>query len=170
MNIAKSLNRITLEEFEEMEKDEHMNYELIDGVPLMSPSQSREHQTIGSKIVRLTGNALEDTQCDVVYEYDIKFENDIFKPDIMIFCSKDVEIPEIIFEILSPSTRQRDLLVKLVKYHEMGIKEYWIVDPKSKTVTVHDFIGSTAETYIAGETIRSKTCVEIIIAVNSIFS
>ena len=73
------------------------------------------------------------------------------------------------FEILSPSTRQRDLRVKVVKYEEMGVKEYWIIDPKVKTVTVHDFVNDTAETYGVHDTIKSLAHPEISIAVETLF-
>ena len=42
-------------------------------------------------------------------------------------------------EILSPSTRSRDQLLKLHKYHNAGVREYWIVDPKFRRITVHCF-------------------------------
>ena len=46
MNVAKPLTSVTLEEFEQMEKTAHINYELIDGIVLMAPGPSREHQKI----------------------------------------------------------------------------------------------------------------------------
>lgn len=170
MTIAKPLNRITLEEFEKMEKDERLCYEFIDGIILMSPSPSYEHQKIGTRIVADLVQLLSKASCDVLYEYDVKFKEDVYRPDISVFCNNDRNIPAIVIEILSPSTRQRDLLIKPMKYQAMGVKEYWIADPKSKTITVHDFIFETSETYIAGETIQSQTYVEIVITVNSIFS
>ena len=50
MNAAKPFNPVTLEEFEQMEKTHHVNYELIDGVVLMAPSPSREHQKIAGNL------------------------------------------------------------------------------------------------------------------------
>ena len=47
--------------------------------------------------------------------------------------------PDLVVEILSPSTRSKDMLLKLYKYHNAGVREYWIVDPKNKTVIVHYF-------------------------------
>lgn len=168
---AKDLQRMSLEEFEAMEKDERLNYELIDGIVMMSPSPNFEHQAISSNLVIALGIILRETTCKVLFEYDIKFQGDIFKPDIIVFCRNQDEMPpEIIAEILSPSTRQRDLLVKLVKYQAMGIKEYWIVDPKMKSITVHDFINQSAETYGIGETIYSKAIPKIVIAVADIFA
>ena len=93
----------------------------------------------------------------------------MLKPDLMVFCNRDDKIPEIVFEILSPSTRHRDLGIKLVKYEQMGVKEYWIIDPKTKSITVHDFINQHAETYIIGETTRSFIRPELEFVVASIF-
>lgn len=169
MNVVKKLKHTTLEEFAAMEKDERFNYELIDGVVMMSPSPSREHQIIS---FRLQGNlflALKNTACQGACEYDIKCGEAIFKPDVMVFCNPDVELPEIIFEIISPSSKYRDLVIKVAKYEEADIKEYWIIDPKIKTVTVHDFVNQTTEIYGINDTIQSKAIPEIIIAVADIF-
>ena len=47
--------------------------------------------------------------------------------------------PDLVIEILSPSSRSKDQLLKLYKYSNAGVREYWIVDPKYKIVTVHRF-------------------------------
>lgn len=170
MTEVKKISPVTLKEFEEMEKDERLRYEFIDGIILMSPSPSYEHQKISSIIARFIGNMLGDINCDVIIEYDIKHQNDVMRPDVSIFCNNNKDIPAIIFEVLSPSTRQRDLLVKPLKYQKMGVQEYWIIDPKSKTIIVHDFIFETAEIYSIGETIRSCNRPEIVVKVADIFA
>ena len=70
----------------------------------------------------------------------------MFEPDIFITCdeSKITEeyydgAPELTVEILSPSTRRKDFLVKTLSYQRAGVREYWIVDPEQRTVTVHFF-------------------------------
>ena len=47
--------------------------------------------------------------------------------------------PDLAVEILSPSTRSKDMILKLYKYQNAGVREYWVVDPKTRTVTVHFF-------------------------------
>ena len=169
MNVAKPLDRITLAEFETMEKENHLNYELIDGIVLMSPSPSREHQKIAGNLYFSLRAQLESSRCDSLYEMDVKFAGNVYKPDMMVFCDEEAELPEIIFEILSPSTRHTDLRIKVVKYEEMGVKEYWIIDPKVKTVTVHDFANNTAETYGIDDTIDSMAQPDLHIPVAKIF-
>ncbi len=68
------------------------------------------------------------------------------EPDIMIICNRDLirersyyGAPDFVVEILSPSTRGRDTRLKLRKYRNAGVREYWIVDPDNKVVTVYDF-------------------------------
>lgn len=170
MNMAQEIDSVTPEEFEAMEKDERFNYELIDGMVMMSPSPSRAHQVIGNKLLFQLNLRLINTPCQPLYEYDININDNIFKPDLMVFCDENADLPEIVFEILSPSTRYQDLTIKTLKYEEAGIEEYWIIDPKVKTVTVHDYINQTAETYAVGDTIHSKARPEIIIAVADIFN
>ena len=104
------------------------------------------------------------------YELDVISNGCVFKPDLLVFCDEAAELPEIIFEILSPSTRHRDLRIKLVKYELMGVKEYWIVDPKSKTITIHDFINNTAEIYLINDIAKSLAQPEIQIALAEIFA
>ncbi len=170
MNVSRPTEPVTPEEFEAMDKDERLTYELIDGVVMMSPSPSREHQTISIKLSHKLMLNLANTDCQPLYEYDIKFDGNIFKPDVMVFCHDNDDLPEIIFEILSPSTRQKDILVKPIRYQAMGVKEYWIIDPKVKIIIVHDFINQTAESYGLGDTIQSKARPEISITVADIFA
>ena len=71
----------------------------------------------------------------------------IFQPDIYVICDytmigKDGFIkgaPPFVIEILSPSTRSKDLLLKAYKYHAAGVQEYWIVDPENRQVTVYNY-------------------------------
>lgn len=129
MNMAEKLN-MSLDDFLQMEKDERFNYELIDEIVYMAPSPSREHQMISCEITGQFYTTLKRIGCRPAVELDILWNGNVLKPDLMIFCNKEDEIPEIVFEILSPSTRYKDLTIKLRKYEEMGVKEYWIVDPK----------------------------------------
>lgn len=80
---------------------------------------------------------------------DVRLDRDNYtmvQPDLLVFCH-DYDIhavryegaPDLVVEILSPSTRSKDMVLKLYKYHNAGVREYWIVDPRFRTVTVHCF-------------------------------
>ena len=166
---AENLQRATLEEFEAMEKDARFNYELIDGIVLMAPSPSAEHQDVGGNIYYHSKSRLRQSGCKPYYELDVKTNGEVYKPDILIRCKDDPELPKVVFEIISPSSRYDDLMVKLVKYGQIGISEYWIVDLKQKSVTVHDYVNHTAETYLLGDTIRSQAVPELVLSVTEIF-
>ena len=169
MNLAKPIKYCTPEEFEILEKEAGFNYELIGGIVLMSPSPSRLHQEISGNLHFALRNQLIAIKYLPLYGMAIKSKENVFRPDMMVFCDSVAEIPEIIFEILSPSSRQTDLRVKLVKYEEMGIKEYWIIDPKTKSVIVHDFLNNTAEIYDINDTVSSAIISQINIPVKIIF-
>ena len=68
------------------------------------------------------------------------------EPDVIVVCNRDKIIrrcvygaPDFIVEVLSPSTKKKDLTIKLNKYTEAGVKEYWLVDPDAKRVMVYRF-------------------------------
>ncbi len=136
------------------------NWELIGGKAYaMAPSPFREHQEISLKIVRKIADYLEGKPCKVYYEWDVILsDEDIFKPDIIVVCDKNKitrrgvkGAPDFVIEILSPSTAKRDKTLKLEKYKEYGVKEYWIVDVYNKLITVNHFEKNEKKEYFAEE-------------------
>ena len=70
----------------------------------------------------------------------------MIQPDLMIVCNKDiitekrlVGAPDFIVEVLSPSTRRKDLFEKLHKYKDAGVREFWAIDPDKELVMVFSF-------------------------------
>ena len=68
------------------------------------------------------------------------------QPDVLIICDpKKIQrfgifgAPDFVLEVLSPSTRKKDLTLKLNKYIEAGVREYWVIDPEKKILIVYDF-------------------------------
>lgn len=160
---------ITPEHFLEMEKDEHAKYELIDGIICMSPSPSFEHQKVASKFLFLLIGFFSEYGCTVIHELDIRVGQDIFRPDVMVFCDNNLELPEIVIEVLSPSTAKRDLGIKVAKYEQAEIKEYWIVDLKSHTVTVHDYVNAVSAILTADEFLTTTLYPELKIEIAKLF-
>ena len=127
--------------------------ELIDGVFYDMAAPSAIHQLVLGQLFRLFSDCVDqhDMPCTVmIAPFDVRLDRDNYtmvQPDLMIIC-KTIGIsgmdylegpPDLTVEILSPSTRSKDMLLKLYKYEKAGVREYWIVDPKNRTVTVHSF-------------------------------
>jgi len=120
-------------------------WELINGVPYaMSPSAVRRHQEISGNIsFELSKTLGKNALCRPLFGLDWKIaEETVVCPDNLVVCGKDIgdkfltKAPEIIFEILSPSTSTKDKGLKFHLYQEQGVKYYCLVDPLSEKVEV----------------------------------
>lgn len=176
MQYAQKLEPMTLEEFEALEKDEHLGYELIDGILMMSPRPAVFHQRISFKLAKAMDGFLAASSCEVLPEIQIKIDQAHFIPDLSIICDDNIpdkafydKAPLIVLEILSPFNARWDLIYKLNLYESLGISEYWIIDPKTKTITIHYFFSQTAETFGLGDTAISLIRPEIQIPLITIF-
>ncbi len=139
----------TVEDYFDTPEDAHM--ELIDGQFYDMAPPNRMHQDISGYLYRKIGNYIE-TKGGSCRVYPAPFgvqlsenENTIVEPDISVICDPNkltdrgcVGAPDWIIEIVSPSDPAHDYITKLKKYLSAGVREYWIVDPASKTVTVYD--------------------------------
>lgn len=129
-------------------------YELIDGELRAMTSPSPRHQEISGELLRQLANFLEGKKCRVYpAPFDVRlFEQEgdapedittVVQPDLLVVCDPSKiddhgckGAPDLIIEILSPSTQRHDRLVKLNLYQRAGVKEYWIVSPESQTAEV----------------------------------
>ncbi len=134
--------------------DEQDRIELIYGDPVMMAPPTRVHQKAVSEFNRQLGNNLDGKKCEVYpspfavrpLECDGDCPENVdtmVEPDITVVCdpSKLDDIgckgaPDLVMEILSPSTSRHDRFVKFNLYQRAGIREYWIVDPTDKSVQV----------------------------------
>ena len=142
--------KYTLEDYYALPDERRV--ELIDGVFYDMSAPTIEHQTILGDMHLLFRECADQhgMPCHVLLSpLDVRLDKDDYtmvQPDLVVFCH-DYDIhdryyegaPDLLVEILSPSTRSKDLLLKLNKYSNAGVREYWIVDPKYRTVTVHYF-------------------------------
>jgi Uma2 family endonuclease len=121
-------------------------WELINGIPYaMSPAPIMFHQRINANITSELKVQLKNCpSCKVYYFIDFKIGDDIvLQPDASVVCEPFVEAsfltkaPEIVFEILSPSTKQKDLHAKYDIYEKAGVKYYVIVDPVKRQCFVY---------------------------------
>jgi len=177
MNVAKPLKHYTLEEFEQMTKEEHITYELIDGLVMMSPRPAAKHQKVSMRLASAFLNQLKNTNCDVIQEFDLMLEHQIFVPDLMITCGDKFEgnryekAPLIIIEIVSPTSMSRDYVVKRNKYEQLEIQEYWIVSPEEECIDVLCFTDSSHTNYCVKDNplLTSCTLPELTVDLTGIF-
>ena len=144
--------------------------ELVEGVPVLMAPPSRIHQEIVAELTRQLGNYLDGKTCRA---YPAPFAVRLFEqagdrpedvdtmvePDVSIVCDPGKlddmgckGAPDMVAEVLSPSTQRHDRLVKYNLYQRAGVREYWIIDPENRTVQVSVLDGGRyrlAEVYTA---------------------
>ncbi|WP_300363027.1 Uma2 family endonuclease [Hydrogenimonas sp.] len=136
-----------IEDYEQWEGD----WELIDGMPYaMSPAPVTEHQYIGSMIVGILNEKLEECEaCYAVAEAEWRAREDtVFRPDVMVVCSREMERyntkrPEMIFEVVSPATAKRDEHYKFDYYEAEGVPWYTIVYPSLLIAKIYRNVDGT---------------------------
>jgi Uma2 family endonuclease len=171
--------------------DDH-RYELIDGVVyIMAPSPLRSHQKISGAIHNQLYNYLLNRKCEVyAAPFDIRLpdeeedDNDIktvIQPDLAVICDLNKldkygckGAPDIIVEIVSPSSEDRDRKVKRDLYEKHGVIEYWIFDDSKKTVEVY-LLNSNghydkSDLYTANDKLSSTIFVDLEIDLKEIFN
>ncbi|MCL1790888.1 MAG: Uma2 family endonuclease [Peptococcaceae bacterium] len=130
--------------------DDKERWELIEGAPYnMSPAPSRFHQKISSNLHRQLANFLHDKSCEVYpAPFDVRLnaegaDDTVVQPDLVVICDRAklddhgcVGVPDMVVEITSPSTARHDRFIKFQMYRKAGVREFWIVDPETKTAQV----------------------------------
>ena len=140
--------------------------ELLDGKIYYMAPPSRIHQKISWKLHQAIANYIDSKEggCEVyAAPFAVFLNNDDFnyvEPDISVICDQSKldekgchGAPDWIIEIVSPSTRPRDYMIKLFKYRTAEAHEYWIVDPDKQMTMVYNFEKDTVEQYSFGEDI-----------------
>lgn len=145
--------KMSYKQFMTMNEKSDLRYEYIDGEVYMLASPSFEHQKTITALLIDFSNYLKDSSCniytaplDITLKHQMTDTNNIVQPDLMVICDGDhvengryLGVPELVIEILSPSTRSKDMIKKLDLYMSSGIKEYWIIDLDQKQVHVYSF-------------------------------
>jgi len=183
--VAEVITRYTYQDYLDWPEDERV--ELIDGQIYYMAAPSWNHQELLLKLGTRFGNYLHGKKCDVIVApFDVRIDfaigNDsIIQPDILVVCDREKLIngkslkgaPDFIIEILSPSNRGHDLVVKYNKYLEVGVCEYWIVDPDKEEIMV-DILSDDKSHYIRttykkGDEIKVTILDDLIINVTDTF-
>ena len=143
---AKPTVKLTFADYCKTPDDER--WELIDGELIMAPSPTGRHQLVVGKLYRLLADFVERSGLGMVFlaPFDVVLsELNVVQPDVMFISDAKAHIltdanvqgaPDLVVEVLSPSTASRDWRTKLDLYAEYGVQEYWVVDPDGKRVWV----------------------------------
>jgi Uma2 family endonuclease len=138
---------------------EDVRYELIDGDDyLMSPAPDLPHQDVTGEIYRQAANALQGKPCRAfIAPVDVRLPkhdeadeliDSVVQPDVLVVCDANKldkrgvrGAPDWIVEVLSPSTASHDQIKKRNLYERHGVREYWLVHPIDRLLTVYRLQG-----------------------------
>lgn len=147
---VKKQGEYTLEDYYAWPEDERI--ELIDGVIYDMSAPSFIHQRFAFHFAHLVQSYIEKKKgscITMVSPVDVRLDRDyktMLQPDALILCDRDKirkwgidGAPDFILEVLSDSTRKKDLSIKMKKYLCAGVREYWILDPREKMLYIYDF-------------------------------
>lgn len=138
--------KFTYEDYKHTPEDKR--YELLDGDLIMVPAPRTVHQRSSRKIEIPLATYVEENDLGEVFDapYDVVLsETDVVQPDILFVSKERSHIinelnirgaPDLVIEVLSPSTAQRDRTLKRTLYALHGVPEYWQADTDAKNVTV----------------------------------
>lgn len=126
-------------------------YELIFGEVVMSPSPKKKHQRALSRLNERMSSFVQERKLGEVFfaPFDVKFSPySVVEPDLL-YVSREKRkslgddfvdgAPDIVVEVLSPSNRMQDLVKKAALYAMNRVSEYWVLDPDSESITVHQW-------------------------------
>ncbi len=176
--------RFTYEDYRTAPPDKR--YELLDGDLLLTPAPSLKHQSVQVRLGRRLAQFIEEralgefffAPCDVVLS-----DVDVVQPDLL-FVSRERErllsggenvrgAPDLVVEILSPATADRDRGYKRTLYAKHGVTEYWLVDPATETAWIHrlqDGALEVAHMFRRGQMLRSPLLAGFEVDLDDIFS
>ena len=174
--------KLTYQDYANTPDDER--YELIDGVLIMVPAPNIAHQGSHASLGSLMWSFVRQHSLGRVFfaPTDVVLsDTDVVQPDVL-FISKERQhiiteaniqgAPDLVVEILSPSTSRRDWREKRDLYAEHGVNEYWVVDTANRVVYVmllKDAVLEIVETYASGDVLTSPTLKGFEVSVNDLF-
>ena len=165
---------------EYLKLDDGNRYEIIGGELIMSPSPGSMHQfaaenlsfILGQHVRKKSSGRICYAPIDVVFNEGTP-EEETVQPDILFIAGANTQIikprgifgsPDLIVEIISPSSQYRDTVVKKAIYEKNKVAEYWLVDPYMKSIVVLTLAGKEeyelfSQGSLAEDTIKQKTSV-----------
>ena len=138
--------RFTYEDYCLLAEDHR--YEVVDGELLVTPAPSLFHQAVCDRLEDLVRRFVAASDAGVMFHAPtdvVLSEHDVVQPDILVVLANRKSIltekfvagaPDVVIEVLSPSTESRDRVAKAKRYAAFGVREMWLVDPAKKTIEV----------------------------------
>lgn len=165
--------KLGYEEFLKMVENSELRYEYIDGEVYLLASPAYNHQVSVSELFGILYNWFKGKKCrPLTAPFDVtlvksKDSINVVQPDIIVICDPDKVdasgkykgVPALTVEVLSRSTRSKDMLKKLDLYMQTDVREYWIVDPDKREVHVYCFEKhdiADHDSYLGDMTVKSK--------------
>lgn len=148
---GKKPGEYTLEDYYALSDDRRV--ELIDGVIYDMAAPKDIHQIISARLWKQLDAYIEKEQGKCIplcAPIDVQLDCDdktMVQPDIIVVCDREkfkgviYGAPDLVIEIISPSTRKTDAYLKLTKYKYAGVREYWLADTDRKKIIVYDLEG-----------------------------
>ena len=136
--------------------------EIIHGIAYMMSPPLTSHQRVSMRLSQFISNFLERKTCEVfaapfgvrLFPKEDMSDDTVVEPDIVVICdpSKIDErgcngAPDLIIEILSPSSRRKDRSIKRELYQKANVREYWMISPEDREIEVHLFENNSIKFY-----------------------
>ena len=143
---ARPTAKLTYADYCETPDDER--WELLDGELIMAPSPTTAHQMVSRNLLVLLHSFVDQRGLGTVLHapFDVVLSDvNVVQPDVLFISNERSQIltdanvqgaPDLVVEVMSPSTASRDWRIKLDLYAAHGVQEYWIVDPVGQRVWV----------------------------------
>ncbi|MBX3471533.1 MAG: Uma2 family endonuclease [Planctomycetes bacterium] len=177
--------RYTYEDYRQLPGD-GQRYEVLDGELIVSPSPSRRHQELSKRLqYQLYRHVEVEHRLGEVFNapFDVILsEDNVVQPDLLfvatsrlaVFSERGLEgAPDLVVEILSPSTRARDCGRKREVYARFGVRELWLVDPERDAVDVFERVAgdlAATGTYGRGDALASRVVPGLRVELASVFA
>ena len=177
-----TVKKLTYADYEKMPAD-GFRHEIIEGEEYKTPPPGTNHQTVVLNIAALLRAHVVSKKLGRVFVAPtavVFSEHDAVEPDVFFISKANASIitpkniqgaPDLVVEVLSPSTASNDRGPKLKKYDDGGVREYWIVDPLAKTVEIREFRGTRrTRTYQDDQSFQSDLFPGLTVRLEEIFS
>jgi Uma2 family endonuclease len=147
VDTSKRLEVFTYEDYLQL-PDNGKRYEIIDGELYMSPAPTTGHQRVVGNFFGTIWHFLQQNPLGEVFAApaDVIFsEINVFQPDVVFLSKQKLDIltreniqgaPDLVIEVLSPGTENRDRTIKLKAYSKFGVQEYWMANEKKEAAEV----------------------------------